>query len=394
MTHQNAKSVNVQLCKRDSLNVCVRCSFLCHHRSGMSVCSSEGSPPRQSRNLEDYQGRHSSSLPQRTASAGAANMRDETQNSQHGASDTDCTDTQQDAQHAQRSQRQSSLWGAESFGGRPLSKTVTMQSQGSARRRTDASMDPKQAAAPGLARSKSSSEQQLVQVGQARPRRQQSAVSWTEAQLQASHQAPTAKARSPVSRHPSRLQQCGSATLSEGQPQDASARSARDMSTSDDSSTDQEQVQHNNRHQHRHQQQAVQPMQSVGARAFPRSPKTAEDYMRRAGYRTQQQRTAESQTQQSQHMGQKPKSPVRSLPYAAKARILDLHDGCTLADAEQTLSSGRGGGYSPARGDRRDGQGGAGVCLGGTNMRLAGRCLVQIFLVSAVTLPYSRSLAW
>lgn len=345
----------------------------------MSVCSSEGSPTKPGstvNNLEDYQGRHAPLSPHRTTSAGTAAMVFDTAHGQQGASDTDWTDPQShaehDAQHAQQTkhaQRQSSLWGSESFTAQPLSKAGTMQSQDVARRQTDASLDSKQAAAAGLARSKSSMPQQSLHIEQAVPRRQQSAVSWIEAQTEPSHQPYPAKVRSPVSKHPSRLQQCGSAAFA-----DRHTSAQHLSSTEDSSSTDQEELQHRRRPNRHQQQQDMQSLQCRGAATSPRSPKTAEEYMRRAGFRTQQQ-SAEFRTSQ-QELGQKPKSPSCSPPYAAKARILDLHDGCTLAGVEQTLSRSRE--YSPARWGRRDGQGGAGVCLGGTHMKLAGRCFASL----------------
>ena len=355
--------------------------FLQHCRSGTSVCSSEGSPTKLGstvNNLEDYQGRHAPSSPHKTTSAGTATMSFDAVHGQNGASHPDWTDlkshAERDPQHAQQTkhaQRRSSLWGSESFTAQPLSKAGTMQSQDVARRQTDASLDSKQAAAAGLIRSKSSVPQHSLHMEHAVPHRQQSAVSWTEAQTEPSHQPYPAKARSPVTKHPSRLQQSGFAAFAES---DATHISAPHLpSTEDSSSTDQEELQHRRRQNRHQQQQNMQSMQSRGAATSPRSPKTAEEYMRRAGFRTHQQ-SAEFRTSQ-QDLGQKPKGPSRSPPYAAKARILDLHDGCTLAGVEQTLSGSRE--YSPARWGRRDGQGGAGVCLGGTHMKLAGRCFAS-----------------
>ena len=215
-------------------------------------------------------------------------------------------------------------------------------------------------------------------------RRQQSAVSWSEAQAQPSKQPSGTKARSPVSRHPSRLRQSNSAlpcTHSGSLPQ-------QQPSSTDDSSTDPEQSScHHRQHRH-HQQESVQPVKPTEQSRTNTSHRTVQQYMSRAGVR--------SRTQQ---MGQG--SPAEQ-PYAAKARILDLHDGCTLAEHEQALAhswashSSGGTGYSPARGFQRDGQGGADGCfgqscsphrglrrsrqgaagapLGGTHMRVVSRC--------------------
>ena len=98
----------------------------------MSVGSAEGSPAGHNQTalrLEDYQGRHASP-PHRTASAGTATLVFEAQDSQQGASDTTSDPAAAaGAQHAHQPRRLSSLWGEESLGGKPLSKTNTMASQ-------------------------------------------------------------------------------------------------------------------------------------------------------------------------------------------------------------------------------------------------------------------------
>ncbi len=306
-------------------------------RSGVSVSSSQGNPASNAAEepqLDDYLGRHAS--PRRTASAGTALSQ--------GKRVSDA----QELDSAQLSHQKSGLWGVESNPSRQPS--VSVRADSPPRRQKSANLELR--SSPGRQRSG------ILRTGSSR-----SSLRGHESNSLPAHKSP--------SRAPSRLRDSSTdaevhyaaemrhqSPIREGSSNEEEHRltsrrhKARSAATESSSEEEEDARQHqrhsprgsqaSRRHDSLHQRQSPRdshPSRQHKATEPPQWPhRTAEKYMSRA-------RVQEALSPRRRQ------SPTQ--PYAAKARILDLHDNCTLADEEQDQLNGDR--HHHARDDRQGG---------------------------------------
>jgi len=295
-------------------------------RSGVSVSSSQGNPASNAAEepqLDDYLGRHAS--PRRTASAGTALSQGER------VSDA------QELDSAQLSHQKSGLWGVESNPSRQPS--VSVRADSPPHRQKSGTLELR--SSPGRQRSG------ILRTGSSK-----SSLREYESKSLHAHKSP--------SRAPSRLRDSstdaevhyaaemhhqlpsrreGSSTEEEHRLTSHwhKARSARESSSEEE---EEEGARRHQRHSPRGSQ-ASRKHDSLDQRHSPRDPHTSRQHKATEPPQWQHQ-TAEKYM--SRARVQEALSPRRrqspTQPYAAKARILDLHDNCTLADEEQDQLNG------------------------------------------------------
>lgn len=294
-------------------------------RSGVSVSSSQGNPASNAAEepqLDDYLGRHAS--PRRTASAGTALSQGER------FSDA------QELDSAQLSHQKSGLWGVESNPSRQPS--VSVRADSPPRRQKSGTLDVR--SSPGHQRSgilrtgssgsslrghESNSLHAHKSPGRAPSRLRDSS---TDAEV---HYAAEMRHQLPTRRE-------GSST--EEEHRSTSHRHKAQSAARESSSSEEENARRHQRHSPRGSQ-ASRKHDSLDQRQSPRDSHTSRQH--KATEPPQWQcRTAEKYM--SRARVQEALSPRRqqspTQPYAAKARILDLRDNCTLADEEQDQLNG------------------------------------------------------
>ncbi len=293
-------------------------------RSGVSVSSSQGNPASSAAEepqLDDYLGRHAS--PRRTASAGTA------------LSQGDRVFDAQELDSAQVSHQKSGLWGVESNPSRQPS--VSVRADSPPRRQKSGTLELR--SSPDRQRSG------ILRTGSSR-----SSLRGHESNSLHAHKSP--------SRAPSRLRDSstdaevhyaaemrhqlpsrreGSSTEEEHQ---STSQRHKARSAATESSSEEEDARRHQRHSPRGSQ-ASRKHDSQDQRQSPRDSHTSRQH--KATEPPQwQHRTAEKYM--SRARVQEALSPRRlqspTQPYAAKARILDLRDNCTLADEEQAQLNG------------------------------------------------------
>ena len=293
-------------------------------RSGVSVSSSQGNPASSAAEepqLDDYLGRHAS--PRRTASAGTA------------LSQGDQVFDAQELDSAQVSHQKSGLWGVESNPSRQPS--VSVRADSPPRRQKSGTLELR--SSPDRQRSG------ILRTGSSR-----SSLRGHESNSLHAHKSP--------SRAPSRLRDSstdaevhyaaemrhqlpsrreGSSTEEEHQ---STSQRHKAQSAATESSSEEEDARRHQRHSPRGSQ-ASRKHDSQDQRHSPRDPPTSRPHQPTAPPQWQH-RTAEKYM--SRARVQEALSPRRlqspTQPYAAKARILDLRDNCTLADEEQAQLNG------------------------------------------------------
>lgn len=331
-------------CDTCYLRLCGKvCVMAC--RSAASVASSQGSPGSNAADtphLDDYIGRHGS--PQRMTSGGSLYTQDQGQD--HSVSDA------VERNSYQLSQQRSGLWGVESNPSRQPS--IVARASSPPRRQQSQSSQ-----LSGILRSASEESSKLRLDQGADPREDTRVDARAEPRVQSGH------VRKSPTRAPSRLRE---STTEEAEVQYAAPRRDAHQSPARDSSVEEE-----DRHQRPHEQnprtssraaygddEEEQDERQTRRRHSPRGSQPGSQQKLKGSRPHQFHHTAEeyfSRARVREALSPHKGSP-HTRPYPTRARILFLHDNCTLADEQEHDQEG---GNSQRQHARHLGQGGAQV---------------------------------